>query len=100
MASTSQARALESYRKRLTKRGMARFEVLGLAADRDLVRSIARRLAENNPDAEEIRSAISQKVTTDTRRKGSILAMLRSAPTAARELNLIRERVVARKVDL
>jgi len=40
MASTAQARALKNYRKRLTKRGMARFEVLGLAADRDLVRTL------------------------------------------------------------
>jgi hypothetical protein len=38
---TPQKRALKSYRKRLTWRGMARFEVLGLDADRELIRSLA-----------------------------------------------------------
>ena len=36
MGSTAQARALKNYRKRLSKRGMARFEVLGLDSDREL----------------------------------------------------------------
>jgi hypothetical protein len=49
MGSTSQTRALKNYRKRLYQRGMARFEVLGLSTDRELIRSLARRLAENSP---------------------------------------------------
>ena len=36
MGNTAQKRALRNYRTRLVKRGMARFEVLGLDADRDL----------------------------------------------------------------
>ena len=51
MGTTSQARALTNYRKRLSKRGMARFEVLGLDSDRELVRALARRLAENDAEA-------------------------------------------------
>jgi hypothetical protein len=47
MSDTAQKRALRNYRSRLTKRGIARFEVLGLEADRDLIRSVARRLAED-----------------------------------------------------
>src|SRR5205823_9061005 len=46
MSNTSQKRAIKNYRNRLHQRGMARFEVLGLDADRDLIRSLARRLAE------------------------------------------------------
>jgi hypothetical protein len=42
MSDTAQKRALRNYRSRLTKRGIARFEVLGLDTDRDLIRSIAR----------------------------------------------------------
>ena len=42
----SQKRAIKNYRSRLSKRGLARFEVLGLTADRGLIRSLARRLAE------------------------------------------------------
>jgi hypothetical protein len=33
----SQKRAIQSYRARLSERGLARFEVLGRAADRDLI---------------------------------------------------------------
>jgi len=51
MGDAAQKRALRNYRSRLVKRGMARFEVLGLDADRDLIRSLARRLAEDDPDA-------------------------------------------------
>jgi len=48
MSDTSQKRALNNYRKRLNQRGMARFEVLGLDTDRELIRSLARRLAETS----------------------------------------------------
>jgi len=44
MSSPSQKRALKTYRDRLGERGMARFEVLGRDADRDLIRSLARSL--------------------------------------------------------
>jgi hypothetical protein len=100
MASTAQARALKNYRKRLTKRGMARFEVLGLAADRDLVRTLAKRLAEDTPEAAEIRAILSKEVAPDSRKKGGILNMLRNSPLMGIELNVTRRRVNARKVDL
>src|ERR1035437_3114267 len=51
MSDTSQERVLNNYRKRLKQRGMARFEVLGLATDRELIRSLARRLADNGPES-------------------------------------------------
>jgi len=41
MGDTSQKRAIDNYRKRLNQRGMARFEVLGLNTDRELIRSLA-----------------------------------------------------------
>ena len=53
--SKAQQRAIQNYRSRLGKRGLARFEVLGRDADRDLVRSIARRLAEDSPEASRLR---------------------------------------------
>jgi hypothetical protein len=55
MTSSSQMRALASYRRRLGERGMARFEVLGLDADRELIRALARRLAENDAEAARLR---------------------------------------------
>ena len=77
MSNTSQKRAIQNYRNRLHKRGMARFEVLGLDADRDLIRSLARRLAEDGPDASRLRSAVSQTIGGEPPRKGSILEALR-----------------------
>jgi len=50
VSKASQRRALRNYRDRLAERGMARFEVLGRAIDRALIRSLARRLAENDRD--------------------------------------------------
>jgi hypothetical protein len=98
MGSTAQARALKNYRKRLSKRGMARFEVLGLDSDRELVRAFARRLAENDKEAAELRASTVSKVAPDTRKKGGILAMLRSWPLA--DLDLSRPVVKPREIDL
>ena len=47
----SQKRAIQNYRSGLRKRGLARFEVSGLDGDRDLIRSLARRLADDGPEA-------------------------------------------------
>ena len=65
---SSQKRAIQNYRSRLSERGLARFEVLGRDADRDLVRSLARRLADG-PDASRLRAAVSQTITVSRRRK-------------------------------
>jgi hypothetical protein len=46
---SSKKRAIQKYRFRLGERGMARFEVVGRDTDRDLIRSLARRLAEDGP---------------------------------------------------
>jgi len=58
MSTTPQKRALKNYRKRLNQRGMARFEVLGRDADRELIRSLARRLAGDAPDSARIRAVV------------------------------------------
>ena len=100
MGSPSQARAVENYRKRLSKRGMARFEVQGLKQDRELVRALARRLAENDPEVAGIRASVNIQIAPDTRKKGGILKMLRTSPLMGVELNLARRRVPPRRVDL
>jgi hypothetical protein len=100
MGSTAQAQALKNYRKRLTRRGMARFEVLGLAADRDLVRALAKRLAEDTPEAAEIRASLREKTAPETRKKGEIYEALRRSPMVGADLNLKRPFVKPRKIDL
>jgi hypothetical protein len=100
MGSSSQTRALKNYRKRLNQRGMARFEVLGLQADRDLIRSLARRLADNSPEAQEIRASVHRKIVAEPLKKGGILAALRRSPLVGADLNLARPRIDARMVDV
>ena len=100
MSETSQKRALKNYRKRLNRRGMARFEVLGLDADRELIRSLARRLAENRPDSARIRATVRRAISGEPPNKGGILNALRRSPLVGADLNLKRPVTGGRKVDL
>jgi hypothetical protein len=100
MGDSAQKRALRNYRTRLVKRGMARFEVLGLNADRDLIRSLAKRLAEDDSDAARIRATVSQTIASEPPQKGGILAALRRSPLVEANLDLTRSHESGRKVDL
>ena len=51
MSGNFQTRALKKYRKRLDQCGMARFEALEPVADGELIPSMARKLADNSPEA-------------------------------------------------
>jgi hypothetical protein len=96
----SQKRAIQNYRSRLTERGLARFEVLGLDSDRDLIRSLARRLADDGPDSARIRAAVSLTISGEPPKTGGILAALRRSPLVGADLDLTRLHVEGRKVDL
>lgn len=100
MADTAQKRALRNYRARLTKRGMARFEVLGLDTDRELIRSLAKQLAEDGTDADRLRSTLRQTIVAGSPQKGGVLAALRRSPLVGADLEVTRSRVTGRKVDL
>ena len=96
---SSQKRAIQNYRSRLSERGLSRFEVLGRDADRDLIRSLARRLAEDGPVAAHLRAAVSQTIAGEPPKKGGILAALRRSPMVGADLDLSRQREEGRKVD-
>jgi hypothetical protein len=100
MSETSQKRALRNYRKRLNDRGMARFEVLGLKADRHLIRSLAKRLAGRGSEATRIREAVRQSIPDETTSKGGVLRALRRSPLVGADLKLARSVISGRKVDL
>jgi hypothetical protein len=100
MSNTSQKHAIKNYRDRLAKRGMARFEVLAPEADRDLIRSLAKRLADDGPDAARIRSVVSRSIGGALPAKGGILESLRRSPLVGTELDLARSHETGRKVDL
>ena len=100
MTSRAQKRAITNYRSRLTGRGVVRFELQALEADRDLIRALARKLVEAGPDAGQIRRTVQQAVFGETRGPGGILAALRRSPLAGADLDLTRPRDAGRKVDL
>lgn len=99
MDNASQKRALQAYRARLSQRGLARFEVLGRNADRDLIRSLARRLAENDQEAHRIRDVIVEAANAP-RKTGGVLAALRSSPLVGSGIDLTRTREEGREIDL
>jgi hypothetical protein len=100
MSTTSQTRALNRYRKRLNQRGMARFEVLGLDADRELIRSLAKRLAGDGPDSARIRATVRLTISEKPLKKGGILNALRRSPLVGADLDLNRPLTPGRRADL
>lgn len=97
---SSQKRAIQNYRSRLGERGLARFEVLGRDADRDLIRSLARRLSEETPEATELRSTVTKSIAGVPPSVGGILAALRRSPLVGADLDISRPREEGRRVDL
>jgi hypothetical protein len=52
---------------------MARFEVPGLDADRDLIRSLAKRLAGDDPDSARIRAAVAVPLRRSRRERAAFV---------------------------
>ena len=100
MTKAAQKRAIRTYRKRLTQRGLARFEVMAPERDRILIRTLTRALAEGGPEAERVRSMIKTTVAGEPPRVGGILAALRRSPLVGADLNLGRTREEGRHIDL
>lgn len=100
MSDSSQKRAIKNYRSRLVERGMARFEVLGRDSDRELIRSFAKRLAEDGPDAARLRAAVARGIAGEPPRKGGILETLRRSPLVGADVVPGRPFEPGRKIDL
>ena len=100
MSVTPQKRALKNYRKRLKQSGLARFEVLGLDSDRDLIRSLARRLADSGPDSARVRATVCRSIVDEPPQKGGILMALRRSPLVGADLNIGRSTAAERDIDL
>ncbi|HEX3869447.1 MAG TPA: hypothetical protein VHV77_03320 [Pirellulales bacterium] len=97
---TSQRRAIQNYRSRLGEKGLARFEVLGRDSDRELIRLMARRLAEDTPEASRLRSTVSKIMAGDESEKGGILAALRRSPLVGADLDFTRPSDEGRATDI
>lgn len=100
MTNAAQQRATRNYRARLERRGFKRFEVMALETDREMLRTLARRLAEDGPEADRTRAAVKALVADGPRKPGGILAALRRSPLVGADLDLSRPRIEGRRVDL
>jgi hypothetical protein len=83
---------------------MARYEVRGLERDKALVRKLAKRLVENSADTERLRREIVRELAREPPPKfltgRDIWEAFRRSPLVGADLNLEREVVPPRDVDL
>jgi hypothetical protein len=100
MGTPAQKRAVKNYRAGLAERGLARFEVVARDEDRELIRKLAKQLAENGPEAERIRRAVSEPAEKYVPKKGGIIEALRRSPLVGSGVKFERYRGPWRKVDL
>ena len=100
MTDAAQKRAISNYRSRQAQRGIARFEVQALDADRELIRALARRLADEGPEAMQARTMVQQIVSGESPHQGGILQALRRSPLVGANLDIDRARKEGRRVDL
>jgi hypothetical protein len=78
---------------------LARFDVLGREADRELIRALARRLAEEGPEAR-LRAALGQLIAGEPPKMGGILAALRRSPLVGADVDFQRPGEVGRSVAI
>jgi hypothetical protein len=79
---------------------LSRFTVVGRAEDRELIRTLAKRLAESGVDADRLRVEIYKCLAPPLGTKGGIWAALRRAPPALADVKFERVFARERKLDL
>ena len=100
MSKPSQRRAVEGFRNRLAEKGLSRFEVIGRNDDRELVRALARRLAEGDGESDHLRSMMNESLGREHPSRGAILRALMASPLVGSELDLSRRQEDGRAIDL
>jgi hypothetical protein len=97
---SAQYRAVAKNRRAMRARGIERYEVRGLASDKALIRELAKRLTTDDAVARELRDDIVRKCAPQQAEKGGVWRWLRASPLVGSGINLEREQVVLRKIDL
>ena len=100
MSKASQRRTVAKHRRRLKSRGLSRYEVRGLTNDRELVRSIAKRLAADDAASAHLRLELGEALLGTTLRRGGILEALRRSPLVGAALEIKRSNSKGRNVTL
>jgi len=100
MVSPAQIKAVKNHRKRLKGRGIHRFEVQGRASDKELLRALAKRLADGGAEASRIRQALVGAVANGNETKGRVWEALRRSPLVGANLAFERVAIEPRDVEL
>ena len=100
MGHRAQKSAVATDRTPATARGTVRFELRASEADRNLIRTLARKLVEEGPDAGRIRRVVQQAIAGEAGEQGGILTALRRSPLVGADLDLARPRGAGRNVRL
>ena len=100
MSGTAQKKAVQSHRERLAERGIVRFELKARQDDRDLLRGLAHKLAEEGPEADDLRRSMRESIRKRPGRKGGILATFLKSPFAGSDLDLSHPLDPGRAIDL
>lgn len=96
---SAQYRAVVKNRRTMSARGLARYEVRGLAKDRELVRSVAKKLASDDDAAKALRAELERQTRPPLTGK-AIVEWLRASPLAEVDWYTKRPFDPGRKIDL
>jgi predicted ATPase with chaperone activity len=84
--------ANRNYRERLSQRGIKRIGIMVLESDCELLRTVARKLREDETETNSVRPAIASAVGEQRQQQYSILDALRASPLVGAELAIDRKR--------
>ena len=79
---------------------MSRFGVLGRDTDRDQIRSLASRLAEDGPQADRLRTIISNETNARAPTSSEIVHSLRNSPLVGADIVADRSYAYGREIEL
>ena len=97
----AQRRAVLEFRNRQEAAGITRFEVAAPRRDKELIRSVAKRLSENGADAEKLRAEISVILGVDPLDEvGAVWRALRDSPLVGADVKFPRIDSRGRKIKL
>lgn len=100
MTSNAQRKAVRKHRERMQRIGLGRFEVQGRLSDKQLLRALAKKLAENGADAARVRQALAGAVAAAPEEKGALWAALRRSPLVGAQIDFGRVRGKPREIQL
>ena len=98
MATNAQRKAVKEHRRRRSAAGIARFEVSAPAQDKELLRTLAKRLSQGGAQQvrAELRKALSRESESEV---GAIARALRASPLYGADIDFPREKAEMRKVE-